>query len=519
MSTIDGRAALSRFDRSLAAARRALADAIESEKDADRELARIRQAQAAAYTALADLQLDHAGSDDRLRMLRALDAEVDRLLGEQEGYVADLLRDLNAKATQIATLEQTRQKAAADLDAAVEAFEAIVAEVEAALETDEAYHACVEAAAEAEAITERARQKLEMAEEDRAEKGKPYEADPLFMYLWKQGFRTTDYRAPPPVRFLDGWVASVCRYDRSWRNYQRLTELPGRIAAHVERMAAVEAEAQEALETAETEALAAAGAEALKAGVEAARTALEAIDARIEAAEAAHLALARTHAEAEAGARGPAHEARIRLAEALKQASFPDLRLLVTQTVTPDDDRMVDQLVTLRRQEMDEEMRRSEVAAAPKRRRLRLEELEHFRRLFKRDQLDSPYAYFSASAIDSVMDALLAGRLMPEDAVRTLRRKVRRRQPRAHPGFGGPSRRKTSGFPEIARDIGWGILREMGRSSRRGGSPIGLPGSLPGGLPGGFPGSRRSGRSVSLPSRRPRIGGGRSGGFRTGGGF
>ncbi|MEM0984963.1 MAG: hypothetical protein AAGJ32_01840 [Pseudomonadota bacterium] len=517
MPTLDGRAALTRLDKGLAGARRALTDAIETEKSADGDMARVRQAQAAAYLGLAALQLDQPGASDRLAALKALDGEVAALLDKQDTYIATLVKDLEARTGEIAALEEDRQAGAAALDEAIDQYETAVAEVEASLEERADYQALVEAAAEAEAVTERARQKHLIAQEDRIEKGAPYEADPLFMYLWKRKFRTVDYEASPPFRFLDGWVARLCRYDRAYRNYDRLTALPGRIAGHVSRMEAAEAEAQLALETAEHDALQAAGAAALEAAVETARGALADLDARIETAEAEHLALADAHAAAEAGDRGPAHAARLRLAEALKQASFPDLRLLVTQTVTADDDQLVDQLVTLRRQEMALDMRRDDLAEAPRLRRQALDTLERFRRLFKLQQLDSPYATFAGSALDGALDALLAGRLRPEDAVRSLKRKMRRRQPKAHPRFGGANRRRTSGLPELVQDVGWEILKEVARSG--GGRARGRGGSPFGGFPGGgFPSSRRSGRKASLPKRLPKIGG-RRGGFRTGGGF
>ncbi|MEL6209275.1 MAG: hypothetical protein AAFR44_03690, partial [Pseudomonadota bacterium] len=251
MSHLDGRAALTRFDRTLVSARKALAEAIETEKEADGEMARIRQAQAAAYMALADFQLDQPGSQERLNDLQALEGDVARLLSKQGAYIADLLRDLDQKADEIETLETKRQKAASSLDNAVERYETTVADVEASLETSEAYRGLVEAAAEAEAVTERARQKLTIAQEDRAEKGAPYEADPLFMYLWNRGYRTTDYQASPLFRYLDGWVARLCKYDRAYRNYDRLTALPTRIAEHVRRMEGAETKAQDALEAAE----------------------------------------------------------------------------------------------------------------------------------------------------------------------------------------------------------------------------------------------------------------------------
>lgn len=509
MSTLDGRGALIRLDQTLASARNALAEALETEQQASGDLVRIHQAQAAAYMRLADLQI---GADDDRERLTRIDGDIDALMDAHEAFVNKSRAALDAKDDEITRLEAERADRAEAVDSAIEAYEAAVAEVEASLEASEAYRGLIETASEAEAVTERARRKLEIASEDRVEKGAPYEADPLFMYLWKRRYRTPDYDASPFFRVLDGWVAGLCKYDRAYMNYDRLTELPVRFAEHVDRMEEAEAKARDALEAAEAHALKTAGADALQADVETAREALAATDARIDTAEAEHLTLADTHAAAEAGQEGPAHEARLRLADALRKSSFPDLRVLVTQTVTIEDDAVVDQLVTLRKDELDLNMRRKELGLAPRDRRQTLARLEHFRRQFKVEQLDSSFATFKASAVDNTLDALLSGRLRPDDALRGLKRSMRRRQPKAHPGFGGRTRRRTSGIPEIAQDIGWQILKEIGRSSgRSGGSPLGFP--------SGFPGSRRSGRSVSFPKPSIKIGGGRRGGFRTGGGF
>ena len=99
-----------------------------------------------------------------------------------------------------------------------------------------------------ESVAVRAEQKLELAKTDRQEKGKPYETDPLFSYLWERKFRTPEYHKGGLSRMLDNWVAKLCRYDEAYLNYARLTELPDRIAEHLANMRLEEAEAQAAIE-------------------------------------------------------------------------------------------------------------------------------------------------------------------------------------------------------------------------------------------------------------------------------
>ena len=56
-------------------------------------------------------------------------------------------------------------------------------------------------------VADLAEEKAKAAHTDRAEKGKPYDADPLFSYLWARGFGTPRYarrRLTPHARRLGG---------------------------------------------------------------------------------------------------------------------------------------------------------------------------------------------------------------------------------------------------------------------------------------------------------------------------
>ena len=505
---IDGRSALLRVDSVIGNARNALGTAIEAAEALNNDLAAVRQQQAKAWHDLAEVQIVEADTAEEAAALAGLDSEVGELVASHEAYLEKLLADLDSAAAEITQLEASRAGAAGALDAAIEIYEAKVEEVETALEEDEAYRDLVESAAEAETVSERARAKLELARADMAEKGEIFRSDPLFMYLWERRYRTPDYKAGNIARMLDGWVAGLCSYEKSYRNYERLVELPEWLNGHVASMEEKEEEAETALADFEAAALSKAGGDALAAAVEAERTRLAGIDARIAEAEAHHLEISERQHAAERGEAGPAAEARTRLAEALKKQGFPELRVLAAQTVTPEDDTLVDQLVTLRRDEMAMELRLEQDKGLPARRRGDLGRLEAFRRAFKASNYDSAYASFRGATLDEVIAQLVAGRIEPQDAVRNLSRGMRRSTPRTDPRFGGSERARTIGMPDVAVGIGTEILREMGRSSRR------SRGFDLGGLP--------RGRQTSFPTRStPRLprAGKRRGKFKTGGGF
>src|SRR5690606_34275578 len=93
-----------------------------------------------------------------------------------------------------------------------------------------------EAAERSDAVADQAEEKARASESDRLEKGRPYEADPIFMYLWNRGFGTARYRAWTPARLLDRWAARVVAYEAQRRNYRLLTEIPERLGEHAKRM-------------------------------------------------------------------------------------------------------------------------------------------------------------------------------------------------------------------------------------------------------------------------------------------
>ncbi|ACT59646.1 hypothetical protein [Hirschia baltica] len=515
--SINGREALEQLDESILRARKQLAHALEASDDARARIAQIRKEQVSTYQSLAEMRLETLTDDTDAHEVTLLNSEkrAQILLQSHEAFIADEQEKLKAASQEILRLENDREEISSRLDAAVELYEKRVSKIQASLVEDEDYQLLAEAMEDAAAITERAHSKLALAQEDREQKGQPYENDPLFSYLWSRKFRTPDYKAPAFIRFLDNWVAKLCKYDQSYLNYGRLTELPVRLSEHAQKTQQSLKQASQALEAAETQALTDGGADTLKKNVDELRSAIEALDAQMDAAEARHQALAQSHDSAINAESGPAMEARRVLENALKRASFPDLRILVAETITPEDDRLVDRLVKLRTEELEFEVISEDLENGPKERRKDLSLLERLRREFKAAKFDSPYATFKTSSIETVITALLRGHTNISGARRLLNKAIVRRTPRVDPEFGGKSRSSTLGLPSIFGDIAIEIAKEAARQSTIGGSGRNSPfGGRP--TTRRFP-SKRSSSGIKFPSSGGF--GGKGGGFKTGGGF
>lgn len=68
-------------------------------------------------------------------------------------------------------------------------------------------------------------QKSESATNELSEKRKAFEADKTFMYLWKRGFGTTDYKVKGLFRNLDEWAASTVGFTDARKKFELLHKL------------------------------------------------------------------------------------------------------------------------------------------------------------------------------------------------------------------------------------------------------------------------------------------------------
>ena len=504
-SYLDGRSALNEVDLKIGEVRDALSSALEDVESAEARQAEVRQEQAEAYGVLADIRLDVVASGVSLDDLEGAERKARELLERHETYAEEKQAKVDESADAIEALEAERRTTALALDQCIDTYETKVAAIETALETDDDYLALAETHEETEAIVARSEQKLQLARDDRKKKGAPYDEDPLFSYLWKRGFRTTDYTGRGLTKMLDSWVARLCRFDRARLNYARLIELPERLAEHVERVKEDASAALTKLEAAEHNALMEGGAVALETAANEKRAELDAVDQKIEAAETRHFETVAEHEAVLSGGKGPAAEAREILEDALRDASFPDLRLLAAETIELDDDRIVDRLVKLRAEQMSFELDDRDLRRRPTRIKQDLRALETLRSEFKRARYDSPYARFKSSDVDRALSGVLSGQLDVGRALRLLRKGLKQRQPRTPRGFGGQRRNDTLGLPDAVGDV----LLEVLKQSSRGGWGSGRA----------RPTKRRSPR-IKTGSRSRKSGGRKKGGgFKSTGGF
>ena len=202
------------------------------------DLETLRQRELGVLSVLARIRMREIEGGELKAALDETGRRVKELLGQREGALAAVGEELAAAERQQAALEQERAAQQAVVDAAEKAVDEAEAAAQQALGADAAYRAKLEAAAASDNVADSAEAKATAAQADRTEKGKPYEADPLFSYLWGRGFGTTAYAHGGLTRALDGWVARVARFEPLRRDYWLLTELPGRFDEHAKRMRA-----------------------------------------------------------------------------------------------------------------------------------------------------------------------------------------------------------------------------------------------------------------------------------------
>ncbi len=510
---ISGRDALHRLDELAASARGEFDAAARGADSHSRRRADLARLKAEGYRALAAMRIDviKAGAD---AALDAAEKEAARLLADHDSFLATIDGDVEKAAAALADVEARRRAGEVEADAALAAYEELTAKVEKQLETDPAYQRLHASLENAKSITTRSAQKLELAKTDREAKSRPYETDPLFSYLWKRKFRTTEYRGGGLTRMLDNWVAKLCRYDEAYLNYARLTELPDRIAEHLASMKLEEAESEAAIGRFEAAKLDEAGAGKLAAALDQAKAKLKALDVELTSAEARHSALRKSQEKAASGDAGPSEQARSVIEAALSKASFPDLRVLAAETSTKDDDRIVDALIKLRTEELQMEVNWRNVEALPARRRAGADTLEHVRGRFKQAGLDSPYVLLLRGAFEAAVQAYGQGPAPDGERLwRAITATVRQAPMQDDSYFGGRRRRERIGLPDgVVGGVVGAIVNEVIREAIRGGGR--------GHWGGGWGGGSRGGGGGGFGGGGFKSGGGfGGGGFKTGGKF
>jgi hypothetical protein len=487
MGSLSGKQTLDQLDDTLGRARGQLASVDTEFGNARNTLASLRQKQIGLFTRLAKLRLVAIEQGGLVDALGDADRLAGQILEQRKDAQAKLDKTISDAEAALAADEKRRGEQQAVVAGASEAVDEAEAKAQAALAADEGYRAQLEQTEHADFVADQAEAKAAAARTDRVEKGAPYEADPLFGYLWDRGYGTSKYRAWPLARWLDGKVAKFSDYEAARRNYALLTEIPPRLGEHAASMREAFNHEAEALTALEEKAATEAEVGKLTTRLESAENALAEIDGAIAKKEDAMRALV-----AERKAFGTGEDEYYKrsldaLSQAMQRESFELLRARAARTRDPEDDEIVRELVALDAEADRLEQNLTEFRRLHESQNDRVQQLEDVRRQFKSRRYDDPLSEFLDGALIAlVLRQFLAGAVGSADVWKTIRRQQRSRQVRADPNFG------TLRFPKAPR-----------------GGPWRMP-------PGGFGGHRGGG----FGGGGFRTGGGfRGGGFKTGGGF
>jgi len=483
---LTGKQALARIDKAMTEAQGEAQKAASRLEDATRRELVLREEERVCYADLARFRLTASERDGVSGALEDAGRQVTALLDLREAARGALETEINANDISLDDLQQARKAAAKKLEDISKALDNAEASVQDRLAADKTYNAQLKSTEASQKVADEAEAKRALTQDDRKTKGAPYEADPLFTYLWKRKFGTSDYSARGLIRAADSWVARLISYESARQNYFMLLEIPKRLKSHTEAMRKTAEADLDALVALEDAARADSDVPAAEARHKAAREALDGVDAQIAQAEAAATALEARRTAFLNGEDEHFVRAMSAVTSDLKDDSLAQLKRAARRTPEPEDERIVARL-----QRIDDELddigdTRSQLSQIQAATEKRVRDIVELRGEFRRKRYDDYTSEFGDTDLFiSLLGAFIGGALSSGGLWGQLDRNHRRRPRRSKPDFGS------------------GRFRFPGPTS--------------------FPGSRsgsRGGRSSGGFSTGGGFGGGSSGGgFRTGGGF
>lgn len=490
---LSGRETLGHLSSTLTTARQGLERLGRELQATSDAVAQNRQRQAQALKRLAAMRLDAIRQGEIVKHIDSADYAVEAILKKRREALTALEESVATVNTELHTLEESRDNLHDDVDVKATTLAEREAAVQQQLEADTAFQDQLERTRSADAIAISAMEKAEIAIEDRREKGRPYESDELFMYLWHRHYGISEYRANPLARLLDAWVARLCRFKDARANYWMLLEIPKRLKDHAERVRADADRELEQLQSLEQVAAAAGGVDTARSALVEAEKRQDAIDEQIAISEGELRQLQIELSQYAAGEDPHMSQCLKVLAEAMERRDIRELSQLARATMTVEDDAIVDELRHIRRRDSEyhDELRRNR--ELQREHLQRVQELEQVRQRFKRHRYDDVRSGFDkGDLLREMMGQVLGGAIRGNALWDVLRRYQHYRDVAgAWPDFGSGGIPRTGRRAPAQRPT-WHWPGRMRSSRRRGGF------SLPRG---------------PRPSSRGR------GGFRTGGGF
>ena len=451
---LTGRQTFSSLEHALSDLRREEAELGGRIERITRSLTDLKTRQADAYKELARFRLDNLQAD-------ALDGRLDqnartagRLMEKRTRDYAVLSDQLRQKEAEHLDLQTVRDNRVEEAEALAERMDGLMEEVDANLEQDEAFQKQKARASEAVKTADAAALKAKTALEDRQEKGKAYEADALFVYLWDRGYGTPDYTGRGLVRSLDGWVAGLIRYHDARSNYAMLTGIPERMARHAERCGETVEQENHLLAELSREALSRMAGEDLAGRIDGLSTGIAGMDDELEALERSVETLQEALQTFSRGEDDDFLKAEDHLSHSLSGDDLRDLWREAIETPSPEDERIVRRIEDHldRIEELQREIRQDRQLLRDISRRR--SELTKVTQKFRRNGYDSWESTFSDNALTTVLlGELVKGAISGADYWARAQGSHRRRKPRGGKvGFPG-----GSGLPHSMGGFGGGF--------------------------------------------------------------
>lgn len=385
--------------------------------EASDEAVRLRAERMSAFRELAKLKLDALARDGVVGELDAVEKRALAILEQARRSAAAYgTRRKQAEQT-LDQLQEARDAKAAELDKALAALAELRSQIEADTRISADWATERGRIEELGRMAEQAERKAAQAQADRDEKRRPYEQDPLFMYLWERRYGAPDYSGGWFARFLDRRVARLVGYDKARANYAMLNAIPIRLCEHAARLRDELQGLRTRLKAIEREALDKGGATPLEARARAAKAALDAAERDLAEARAA---FGKIEQEGRQGiASGEAAYAQaIELLAAADAAK--DLRSLYREAIRTPDPR--DEAVIKRIEATEGAIGRAEKQIGTIRREmeelgLRRRQIESERDEFRQRGYDDPFGTFGnervlASVLGGIIGGVLQGTVL-----------------------------------------------------------------------------------------------------------
>jgi hypothetical protein len=403
------------------------------------EAARLRREEAGGFRVLARVKLDTMMRDRVIENLDATERRVLAMLENHRRQIEDLARRRDTAQAALDQAEGTKHERDQDLANALQKLEVLREGTAERLKSVPAWQAARAAVEAATKIADNADKKASLAEADLAAKGKPYEDDPLFMYLWRKRHARVEDTSSFFVRYFDRKVARLVGYHDARANYSMLREIPLRLREHAKNKQNDVETAKGRVGDIERQAVVVDGVEAIEAQVAAAHQAMKEaedkvlkITADLQQIEAERQKLLGSGDDAVYG------RAVDLLAESLAREDLGELFREAVRTATKADDQAISAISSARvaREKADGEI--GQVRAQIREMARRRTELEGARDRARDAGYEDPRGTFGSNGqemIGEVIGGILRGVLQGGTLDRVLRDNYRYPRRRADPDF------------------------------------------------------------------------------------